>query len=963
MNISINLDLRDGRLWLDGHPVELRPKTWQLAQYMVARPGQLLSKQELLEAVWGGVIVTDSSLSQAIREIRNALGDNARSPKFIETVHRRGFRFLLASTESDQTGMSGAITPIQQVDRHRLFGRTQELNQLGSWLKQARDGNRQIVFITGEPGIGKTSLVHAFLERISAQESDTTLIGSGQCIDQHGVGEAYLPILEAIDRLARSPNGELVKRMLKRYAPTWLVQLPWLLESDQAIDRQLIAVTPARMLREFCLFVEALTDETPLILWLEDMHWSDNLTVSLVDALSRRVEPARLMVVASYRPAGTQGKVLRSLNQSLLVRDVGTELALEPLDEAAVTEYLGVRFPKLEQAGVLSDLIYQQTDGNPLFVVTLIDYLIANKLLALGVDGWGPTVSLETLRAESPKSLKDVFELQLEHVSDEEMILFEAASVIGTSFDTQSLTGAIELKIDVVEAICGRLAGRGHILRMTGTTCWPDASVGQSYQFVHDVYRRVIYDSLAPSRRQRLHLNIATWLLDGHISEQTELAAELALHFELGGEPERAIEFLILAAERSEHRSASRETVAYLEHALGQFATLPKTHKYERMELGVLMRIMRAVIGAVAYTATEQDHHIARALELCHRLNDKSNQLVILSYQSASVILQGDMDTARGVIKTAVNLARTVSDPVLLSYEPLSTGVVSLTCGALEDAENSFKRSIDLLDDADLRQPATVFGHDPAVLALGYSAQGAWLRGFPDEANRRVARCRIRAEAIGAAQVVANALDLTLSIAHLRGDLNGTRACIQSFDACLEKFGVQYPYMRPLAARNWLLIQDDAAALAVVGFTKGLREAKEARAGLYSSLVHTTLAEAHLSCGSTQLGFEAIDEALRFVQMGERVWEAETYRIKGELHHREGSNESARDCFMKALDVAKSQGALSLELRAVTSLAALMEGKRRRAEARVLLTSVLERFEEGFDTSDLLLAAAMLKKL
>ena len=300
---------------------------------------------------------------------------------------------------------------------------------------------------------------------------------------------------------------------------------------------------------------------------------------------------------------------------------------------------------------------------------------------------------------------------------------------------------------------------------------------------------------------------------------------------------------------------------------------------------------------------------------------------------------------------------------MLLSYEPLSTGLVSLTRGALEDAENSFKRSIDLLDDADLRQPARVFGHDPAVLALGYSAQGAWLRGFPDEANRRVARCKIRAEAIGVAQVVANALDLALSIAQLRGDLNDARACIQSFDACLEKFGVQYPYMRPLAARNWLLIQEDAAELAVVGFTTGFSEAENARARLYTSLAYTTLAEAHLSCGSTQLGFEAIDEALSFVQMGERVWEAETYRIRGELHHRDGSIESARDCFIKALDVASSQGALSLELRAATSLAALDESTNRQAEAKVLLTTVLERFEEGFDTSDLVRAASMLKKL
>jgi predicted ATPase len=187
--------------------------------------------------------------------------------------------------------------------------------------------------VTGEPGIGKTSVVQAFLDTVPAQvATEAPLVGQGQCIDQHGEGEAYLPLLEALDRLARGPKGQWVLEQLQQYAPTWLVQMPWLLpSSDLAYDPQLLAANSARMLREFCVLLESLAADTPLVLWLEDLHWSDAATINLLDAMARRQSSSRILVVATYRPvdAAILDAPVRQLKQSLEQRNSATELPLE----------------------------------------------------------------------------------------------------------------------------------------------------------------------------------------------------------------------------------------------------------------------------------------------------------------------------------------------------------------------------------------------------------------------------------------------------------------------------------------------------------------------------------------------------------------------------------------------------------------------------------------------------------
>lgn len=950
---GLRLDLTAQHLVLDGRTIDLRPKSWALLKYMAQRPGQLLTKNELVDAIWTGRVVTEASLNQAVRDLRVVLGDDARAPRYIETVHRRGFRFIAGTEKKD-----GLPESVSRVDGTQdLVGREQESLELQGLLNLAATGQRQICFVTGEPGIGKTSLVQAFLENLPVQEEEPDILtGQGQCIDQHGEGEAYLPILEALDRLARGPRGEWVQKQLQRYAPTWLIQMPWLLPSSGLdYDSQLIAATPARMLREFCVFIESLTAEASLILWLEDLHWSDQATIDLLDALARRQEASRLLVLASYRPvdAAILGAAVGHLKQSLLQQQHASELTVELLSKQAVGKYLEEHFKEIPQLPELTDLVYETTDGNPLFVVTLVNHLIARQLLVHDEIHWRVTTPLESIQQESPDSLKSIIESQLQQASDEEMSLLETASVVGTEFSAQAVAKILALDLDLVEKTCDELARRGQFLVSSEAVEWPDNSVSQGYRFIHDVHRRALYDGISPSRLQRLHVRAGDTLEEGHTLQPDKVAAELALHFEIGRDPERAIVYLRLAAERAQRRSALGETASYLRRALEQVAALPQRDEHEQRELDLRKRLMRALITVSGYTAAEHSENLHRALELCENLQDRSSEIQILALQCTATILGGDIPATERNLVRARDIGKQIDDPILLSHEPTASGLTALAKGELKLAEENFKRSIEHLSEADLRAPTQVFGHDPTVVSLGYSTISAWLLGFPDEARQRGKLAITRSESIGTPQVLANALDLALTAEHLCGDVAKAQSLADALDNCMEKYGVEYAYSRPLAARNWLLLKAGKTEAAISGMQQDIERVQKTRHGLFFPIMYNTLAEALLQSGATTEGLEVINESLERMQGGERVLEAESWRLKGELLHAQGQNEPAQECFRKALEAAAKQFSLSLELRAANSLARLHLDTGLANDAGHKLEKILTQFKEGFDTADL----------
>ena len=290
------LDLSSDELTSGDQPLHLRPKSFAVLEYLIRHRGRLVAKEDLLDAVWPDTVVEEGALKNCIREVRSVLEDSPRVPKFIQTDHRKGYRFIAAVREEQNTLPQPTAA---------MVGRDLELARMEACLLDALNGQRQLIFVSGESGIGKTTLVENFVAQI--METGEIRIGCGQCIAHYGEGEAYSPILEALGQLCRGSDGKRISALLRQYAPTWCSQIPALMttaERKQLLSRGQTEPRD-RMLREMAEALELIANEFPLLLYLEDLHWSDASTIDLLALLARRKGAAKLMVVGTLRPADT----------------------------------------------------------------------------------------------------------------------------------------------------------------------------------------------------------------------------------------------------------------------------------------------------------------------------------------------------------------------------------------------------------------------------------------------------------------------------------------------------------------------------------------------------------------------------------------------------------------------------------------------------------------------------------
>ena len=501
---AFRLDLVNAQLWRGQELIALRPKPFALLRYLAEHPGRLVTKDELTAAVWPGTYVGESSLKGYIRDLRDVLGDDPEAPQFIETVARRGYRWI-AAVQSAELGVQSPNSqpvPNPQPLTLNLVGRERELAQLQQWFEKALRGERQVVFVTGEPGIGKTTSVDAFLARLAA--TDTLWIERGQCVEQYGPGEAYLPVLEALGRSCRRPGGERSVEILRQYTPTWLVQMPALIPDTEfeVLQRKVQGVTRERMLREMAEALEVMTAKQCSVVVLEDLQWSDHSTLDLLSYMAQRREEACLLMIGTYRPTEVilSGHPLKALKQDLQGRRLCEEAALGSLSHAAVSQYLTVRFPHHQFPGELSQFIYRSTEGNPLFMVNIAEYLEAQGLVREVEGQWRLEADLKAVNLEVPESLRQMLERQIERLTSEEQRMLEVASVAGAEFSGAAVAAGLGETVERIEGWCEDLVRRGQFLRAHGTEVLSDGAVTGRYGFLHALYQNALSQAVSSAR-------------------------------------------------------------------------------------------------------------------------------------------------------------------------------------------------------------------------------------------------------------------------------------------------------------------------------------------------------------------------------------------------------------------------------------------------------------------------------
>ena len=844
------------------------------------------------------------------------------------------------------------------------------------WWAKALRGERQVGFVTGEAGIGKTTLVEAFIARAEGEEA--LWIGHGQCIEQYGIGDAYLPVLEALRRLCRGPAGQRFIALLGQYAPSWLVQMPTLLGAAEldALQRRGLGATHERMLRELAEAMEALTAARPLILVLEDLHWSDSATLELLACVARRWEKARLLIIGTYRPMDVlvRAHPLRAVMQELQRHGQCEELPLAYLTEAGVAAYLAARYAGQPLPEGLARLIHRRTGGNPLFMVSVVGAMVRQGLLREGIGGWTVPGGLETVAVGLPESLRQLIEQQLGQVSPEGRRVLEAASVAGVEFSAAAVAASVNMAAIEVEERCAALARREQFLQARGTVEWPDGTVATRYGFIHALYQEALYERVPAGQRVWLHQRIGARQEAGYGARAREIAAELAVHFERGRDTHRAVQYLWQAGRNALQRSAHQEAIAHLTKGLEILKTLPDTLERRQQELAVQAYLGTPLIATKGWAAPEVATAYTRAHALWEQVGEPPHFCWVLYGLCAWHAMRAEWQTARALMERLLTLAQRVPNPTLRMHAHLGLGGILYCLGAFAAVREQVEQGLALYDPQTHNPYVSDAVQDPEAVGHCVAAGALWHLGYPEQARQRLDAALTRAQELAHPFTLAQVFYYATIFALVRREVQVAGERAEALITLATAQGFPFQLAGGMLCRGRVLIEQGQQEEGIQQIRQSLaaHRATGAEAGQPYALAF--LARAYGQEGQGHKGQQVLDEALTLVhRTGERCYEAEIYRLKGELLLQEGQRPKAQGTeqkvaeaeqrFRQALAVARRQQAKALELRAVMSLSRLWQRQGKQREAHQLLAEIYGWFTEGFDTADLQEAKALLDEL
>jgi predicted ATPase len=851
-----------------------------------------------------------------------------------------------------------------------------------SWFEKMLGGERQIVFVTGEAGIGKTALVDAFARSVA---SHRIRIRRGQCLEQYGTSEAYLPVLEAIGRLCREERHLI--DMLRAHAPMWLLQMPSLMTvSDrESLTREVFGATRERMLREMGDALEALTLDLPLVLILEDLHWSDRSTLDLISYLARQRQAAQLMLIGTYRTAEliVSGHPLNAVKQELLAKQQCEELPLEYLSEEAIAMYLSVRFPANRFPHELAGLIHQRTEGNPLFMVNAVDYLVAERLLAEREERWELVVEIDKVEVGVPDSIKQMIEMQINHLDLDQQRTLEAAGVAGAEFSTLAVAAGLGEDRAAVEARCDELARQRQFIQDCGVQLLPNGEAVSRYGFIHALYQNVLYERVPAAKRGHLHRRIGERGEELYGERVSEIAAELAMHFEGSSDYGRAVKYLQQAAENEIRRFAFREAVGLARRGLELLERLPDTPERAQQELWLHIALGMPLIAIEGYASPDVGSVYLRARELCEQLVETPKISQVLSGLWSFYAVRAELGTAREIAEEFLRLAERLSYPGLAMRGHLAMEVTFMHQGEFAVALEHFKKVLALYDAEEHSNEAFSYTLNQGVGARCQAAWTMWFLGQPDQALNLIHEALALAQKLSEPHGLAHSLFFAAILHQLRREERLAQERAEDALAVSNEHGLAMYHAFATITRGW--------ALSEQGLPEGIEQMRQGLAAHKATGTKLTrphflalLAEALGKARQFEEGLCVSEEALELAHLnGEGCYLAELYRIKGELLLRQAADRglsiaatvgretatserpeiAAERCFEQSIKIGQQQKARSWELRAALSLGRLYQRQGKLEQTRILLTKIYGTFTEGFDTMDLREARELLDGL
>jgi predicted ATPase/tRNA A-37 threonylcarbamoyl transferase component Bud32 len=863
---------------------------------------------------------------------------------------------------------TSAVSPITATRARTTVGRDAQREQLMRAYARVKGGQSVIVGVTGEPGIGKTSLVEDFVQDLAARGERLT-IARGRCSETLAGSEAYLPILEVLDSLLHRSTGPRLDGAIKSIAPTWYMQVATR-TTDELSAGELREAAPAasqeRMKRELGHLLQELSRAQPLVLFIDDLHWADVSTVDILNYLAGRFADMRVLVLVSYRPSdmALAKHPFLNIRNDLQSRGLFEEIGLQFLSAEDVERYLALQFPRHAFPLEFVASIHTKTEGSPLFMADLVRYLRDTGSITEEEGTWIVARSISNAPRDLPESVRGMITRKIEQVDDRDRRLLAAASVQGNEFDSATVADATEMDPSEVEDRLDALE-RVHVFVKRGEELeFPDGTLTLKYQFVHVLYQNVLYASLQPTRRVALSGNAARSLMGRYGDDAALIAGRLALLYETARDFASSARFFLVAAGRAVSLFAFREALSLAERGLDDLKSLADTAGRQQVELALQMTRGLALRSVKGWAAPELETTFARARHLCQQLDNPPELFPALWNLTFFYMIRGELATVREQIVTLRTQAEQAGNDAYLMGVNHLDGVSLEFIGDVVESSQRLERARELHDPDRHQAYTAMFGIDPGMVARAMSSRPLFSLGYPD---RALARSR-ETIALGRSQRQPVTMVFALIVAqgiHLyRGEADDAIALGDEIIGLCQEYEFPQEAEWARAFQGSALAQKGRTAEAVAQLQDSLAAMKALRSGLVRTHFLGLLGDALLRAGRIEEGLQAIDEGFAHAERtSERGFAAELQRIRGELLLKQGHVTAAEESLSAAISHARHQHTKSFELRAATSLARLQAGSGRALDAWATLASVHDWFTEGHDTADVAAARTLLTEI
>lgn len=863
-----------------------------------------------------------------------------------------------------QNKSSSESSPKYVGTRTAMVGRTTQRFLLAEKLEALRRGSGGVVVISGEAGIGKSRLVEELLEQAQASGIES-LIGSGDAIEKFKPYHAYSSVFHNLLNLDSDANScsrgqqflgmlECLPEAVQLFAPLLNAVL-----SLDLLDNEFTSVlTPfERAEQTRALLVQLLqrsVEQLPQVLIVEDAHWLDSASWALTLAISEQVMP--LLLIVSTRPLTDSPP---SEYTQLLQTSTTLHLPLEVLgtnDTVAVAcQALGV--PSLPLP--IATLIQEQSQGNPFFSEELAYSLREEGLIAIANGECHLTSkALDSKNLTVPNTIQGVITSRIDRLLPEQQLALKVASVIGRVFPFHILHAVYPLTADK-DHLAEYLRNLDRVDLTPLETPDPDLT----YIFKHIITQDVAYNLMLFSQRRQLHRHLAQWYEKTYTTDLSPFYSLLAHHWAKAEEAAKAAEYLEKAGQQAVSNYANQEAVLFFREAITWLQTMEDTTARRQRELQLQIALGAPLMAVKGYAAPEVKQTYDRAKQLCQQVGQTTQLFSVLSGLWASYFTRAELQTSGQLAEQLQDLAESTQDSGMILQACYNLACNLLHLGEFARTQTYAQRGVAIYNRRSHHNLISIYGQDPGVGCLFWASLSNWFLGYPDQAMRYLEQMRLLAQELSHPYSLVFTANCAAWLALYQRHVSATKDQAEALITLCTENG--FPFFTALGnmLRGWAVAQDGAVE-GISQMQQGLDMYINSGAILARHCHLTILAEAHGKVGELSLALDLLQDALQEIQQtGECFFEAEVYRLKGEILLLLGDLINAEQCFLKAIAVARFQKAKSLELRAVINLSSLWQQQGKCQEARQHLAEIYSWFTEGFATPDLHSAKTLLDSL